>query len=76
MAATNMSTSSEAALAAAEAGVQEYRNYLDNVPAYLHAQLRLSGRRRSADRVEADRCHRRMVPLRARSEPPDGVVGW
>jgi hypothetical protein len=34
MAATNMSSSSEAALAAAEAGVQEYRNYLDNVPAY------------------------------------------
>jgi hypothetical protein len=34
MAATNMSSSSEAALAAAEAGVQEYRNFLDNVPAY------------------------------------------
>jgi hypothetical protein len=34
MTATNMSSSSEAALAAAEAGVQEYRNYLDNVPAY------------------------------------------
>jgi hypothetical protein len=34
MAATNMSSSSEAALAAAEAGIQEYRNYLDNVPAY------------------------------------------
>jgi len=34
MAATNRSSSSEAALAAAEAGVQEYRNYLDNVPAY------------------------------------------
>jgi hypothetical protein len=34
MTATSMSSSSEAALAAAEAGVQEYRNYLDNVPAY------------------------------------------
>ena len=34
MTATNMSSSSEAALAAAEAGIQEYRNYLDNVPAY------------------------------------------
>jgi hypothetical protein len=34
MSATNMSGSSEAALAAAEAGIQEYRNYLDNVPAY------------------------------------------
>jgi len=33
-AATNQSVSSEAALAAAEAGVQEYRNYLDNVPSY------------------------------------------
>jgi len=32
--ATEMSVSSEQALAAAEAGVQEYRNYLDNVPAY------------------------------------------
>jgi hypothetical protein len=34
MTATSMSSSSEEALAAAEAGVQEYRNYLDNVPAY------------------------------------------
>ncbi|MGA2803206.1 MAG: hypothetical protein ABSF89_02275 [Acidimicrobiales bacterium] len=34
MTATNLSSSSEAALAAAEAGIQEYRNYLDNVPAY------------------------------------------
>jgi hypothetical protein len=32
--ATNQTVSSEAALAAAEAGVQEYRNYLDNVPSY------------------------------------------
>jgi hypothetical protein len=29
-----IATSSDAALAAAEAGVQEYRNYLDNVPGY------------------------------------------
>ena len=33
-AATGKSASSEAALAAAEAGVQEYRNYLDNLPSY------------------------------------------
>jgi hypothetical protein len=33
-ASTIQSVSSEAALAAAEAGVQEYRNYLDNVPSY------------------------------------------
>src|ERR1039457_6876067 len=32
--ATGKSASSEAALAAAEAGVQEYRNYLDNLPSY------------------------------------------
>jgi len=43
MTATNLSSSSEAALAAAEAGIQEYRNYLDNVPAYYSHNYGNSG---------------------------------
>jgi len=59
--ATNMSSSSEAALAAAEAGVQEYRNYLDNVPAYYAHNYGSPGGDAGADRWK------QIVPPTSRS---------